>query len=194
MEYTFFGMQLVIKTFPNDGLRARLHQCIAESPAEQSLADKRTFYKRYSSIVSEALPFFELGFWDYIPRPADAEREYDKWCSEIEGSMATEKDEMGQQHDEMLRLHSRKEYIVTTLLFLLVRGGNSDLMCAERCDIEEHNFHTRMTYGHLLQTVPMLSFASVRADAVYLVPGNDQDGFSMDDLHGGGWEYLQPIT
>ncbi len=40
----------------------------------------------------------------------------------------------------------------------------------------------------------MLSFSSVKADAIYLVPGSDQDGLSFDDVHGGGWEYLKQLS
>jgi hypothetical protein len=39
----------------------------------------------------------------------------------------------------------------------------------------------------------MLNFANVQADAVYLVPGNDHDGLSDDDLRGEGYEYLKPL-
>ncbi len=194
MDYTFLAIQVVIRTYPGDNFRARLHEVLASSPAEQSIADKRIFYKRYTGLLLEQMPHFEMGFWDYIPRPQEAEQEFDKWCSEIEGSMATEREETGETHDEVTRLESRKDYIVTTMVFLLQRGGNADITVAERADIPEHQCNLRSTYAHLLETIPMMSFASVRADAVYLVPGNDDDGFSLDDLHGGGWEYLTPLS
>jgi len=38
-----------------------------------------------------------------------------------------------------------------------------------------------------------LRAAQVEADAVYLAPGNDRDGLSMEDLHGEGYEYLHPL-
>ncbi len=194
MDYTFLGVQAVIRTYLNDGFRRRLHEVLAESPAEQSVADKRIFYKRYTGLLLEALPHFEMGFWDYVPRPQEAEQEFDKWCSEIEGSIATEKEEVGTEIDEVSRLDSRKEFIITTMLFLLQRGGNADAMIAERADIPEEQCNTRTTYGHLISSIPMMSFASVRADAVYLVPGSDEDGISLDELQSGGWEYLTLLS
>jgi hypothetical protein len=40
---------------------------------------------------------------------------------------------------------------------------------------------------------PLLNFANVQADAVYLMPGSEQDGLSQEDLFGGGYEYLKPL-
>jgi hypothetical protein len=30
--------------------------------------------------------------------------------------------------------------------------------------------------------------------ATYLTPGSNDDGLSDQDLHGGGYEYLEPLT
>jgi hypothetical protein len=64
----------------------------------------------------------------------------------------------------------------------------------ERCDLPESDWFTRQTFAHLIATIPMLNFANVQADAVYIVPGNDTDGLSDDDLHGEGYEYLKPLS
>jgi hypothetical protein len=44
------------------------------------------------------------------------------------------------------------------------------------------------------QLSPPLNFVNVQADAVYLMPGGEDDGFSKDDLFGGGYEHLKPLT
>ena len=46
----------------------------------------------------------------------------------------------------------------------------------------------------LLASFPLLNFGNVQADAVYLMPGSEDDGFSQEDLLGGGYEYLKPLT
>jgi len=38
-----------------------------------------------------------------------------------------------------------------------------------------------------------LNFANVIADAVYMSPGSEEDGLSIEDLHGGGYEYLKML-
>ncbi|HWT86165.1 MAG TPA: hypothetical protein VN177_10365, partial [Myxococcales bacterium] len=132
MSKTFFGIQVVVKNFVSDPLRKQLHEIIARSDAEQSLTEKRAFWKRVAAVLNEAVPVFELGFWDLISG-SGAEEEFESWSSEIEGSLATEKEEMGTAPDEISRISAEKRYIVVTLIFLVEGGSNSDRTLAERC-------------------------------------------------------------
>jgi hypothetical protein len=205
VSYTFFGIQVAVKAFFKDDFRARLHQTVARGDAEQSLNEKRQFWKRVTAVLNEGMPVFELGFWDLL-RTDNAEQEFESWCAEIEGSVATEPEEMGAAADEAHRLSAehgvptrvrprgvQQGYVLATLAFLVERDSNSDLTLGERCDLPESAWFTRQTFAHLIATVPMLNFANVQADAIYLVPGNDRDGLSDDDLRGEGYEYLKPL-
>src|SRR5712691_4017209 len=190
MSKTFFGIQVVVRNFVADPLRPQLHEIIARSPSEQSLADKRAFWKRVAAVLNEAVPAFEMGYWDLV-RGDGAEEEFESWSSEIEGSLATEKEELGAAADEVSRISAEKRYIIVTLIFLVEAGSNSDLTLGERGDVPKSEYWTRLTFGRLIATVPLLNFANVVADAVYLAPGSNEDGFSMEDVHGGGYEYLK---
>jgi hypothetical protein len=193
VSYTFFGIQVAVKAFFKDDFRRRLHETVARGEAAQSLNDKRQFWKRITAVLNEAMPVFEYGFWDLIRTDA-AEQEFETWCSEIEGSVATEFEEMSTTVDEVNRLSADQRYVLVTLAFLVERDSNSDLTLGERCDLPESQWSTRQTFAHLVATIPMLNFANVQADAVYVVPGNDTDGLSNEDLHGGGYEYLEPLA
>jgi hypothetical protein len=192
VAYTFFGIQVAVRAFFKDDFRTRLHQAIARGDAEQSLADKRRFWKGVTAIVNEAMPVFERGFWDLI-RSDEVEAEFESWCSEIEGSLATTTDELGAAADEVNRASADSDYVLVTMAFLLERGSNSDQTLGERCDLPEPTWFTRQTFAHLIASIPLLNFANVQADAVYVVPGNDTDGLSSDDLSGEGYEYLKPL-
>lgn len=193
MTYTFFGVQIAIKAFFNDPLRQQLGRIIAESDAEQTLFEKRGFWKRLAAVVNGAMPVFELGYWDLI-RGGNAQEEFETWCSEIEGALASEREEMGERADEVNRLSANKDYILFTAAVLVERGSNSDGTLGERCDVPEAEYFTRQTMARLVGTFPLLNFVNVQADAVYLMPGSDQDGFSQEDLFGGGYEYLKPLS
>lgn len=193
MDYTFFGVQVVIKAFFGDPLRKRLHEVIASGEREQSVDDKRKFYKRLTGVLADALPYYEMGFWDLV-RGGKAEDEFNTWVSEIEGAVATEGEEVAGEADEAARLSANKDYLIVTTLFLVQQGSNSDATLGRRCDFPESDYWTRMTFGELFKTIPMLSFSSIKADAVYLIPGSDEDGLSMEDLHVGGYEYLKPLS
>ena len=193
MDYTFFGVQIVVKAFFKDPLRKKLADVIANSSAEQTLFEKRAFWKRVAAVVNEAMPVYELGYWDLI-RGGRAQEEFETWCSEIEGALASEGEEMGKDADEVNRLSANKDYILFTAAVLVEQGSNSDLTLGERCDLPESGYFTRQTFGKLMASFPLLNFANVRADAVYLMPGSEEDGFSKEDLFGGGYEYLKPLT
>ena len=193
MDYTFFGVQIAVKAFFKDPLRQQLAKVIAESAAEQTLFEKRAFWKRLCAVLNEAMPVFELGYWDLI-RGDKAQVEFETWSSEIEGALASEREEMGGAADEVNRLSAAKDYILVTAAVLVERGSNSDLTLGERCDLPESEWFTRQTMAHLVATFPLLNFVNVQADAVYLMPGSEDDGFSQEDLFGGGYEYLKPLT
>ena len=191
MAQTFFGIQVVVRNFVSDPLRRQLHELIAQSQSEQSLTDKRTFWKKVTAVLNEAVPAFELGYWDLITENGD--EEFESWSSEIEGSLATEAEELGTAPDEVNRISAEKRYVIVTLLFLVEGGTNSDQTLAEHCDIPESEWFTRLTFGKLIAVIPLLNFANVIADAVYMSPGSEEDGLSMEDLHGGGYEYLKML-
>lgn len=193
MDYTFFGVQIAVKAVFKDPLRQQLAKVIAESAAEQTLFEKRSFWKRLCAVLNEAMPMFELGYWDLI-RGDRAQGEFETWCSEIEGALASEREELGNAADEVNRLSANKDYVLVTLAVLVERGSNSDLTLGERCDLPESDYFTRQTLARLVGTFPLLNFVNVQADAVYLIPGSEQDGLSQEDLFGGGYEYLKPLA
>lgn len=191
-DYTFFGVQIALRNFEKDEVRAKIHEIIRQGTNEQELFQKRSFWKRLAAVVNEAAPAFERGHWDLI-RGAQAEAEFETWTSEIEGALATEAEELGGGADEAHRLSSEQYYVLVTFLFLVVEGSNADLTLGERCAIPEKDWRRRETFQRLVATPPLLNFANVRADAVYLVPGNDADGLSTYDLASKDYEYLEPI-
>ncbi|MGE5049054.1 MAG: hypothetical protein ACM3PC_10820, partial [Deltaproteobacteria bacterium] len=102
-------------------------------------------------------------------------------------------EELGTAPDEVNRISAEKRYVIVTLLFLVEGGTNSDRTLAESCDLPESEWFTRLTFGKLIATIPLLNFGNVVADAVYMSPGSEEDGLSMEDLHGGGYEYLKML-
>ena len=192
MKYTFFALQAAVRDL---SVRARLHSLVALTPGEQSLADKRGFYNEVTNLLLPAVACIDMGYWDYIPDASRAEKEFDTWCSEIEqvvGGAVPDEDGPGQ--GAYRTAGAGGQYFLVSLAFLLQKGGTSDVTMAERCDIQEADFFRRSTFAHLLATPPMLSYASIRADAIYVVPGSDEDALTAEDLRGEGYEYLRPIT
>jgi len=95
--------------------------------------------------------------------------------------------------DEASRLSADKRYVLVTCLALVDQRSNSDLTLGERCDLPESKWWTRQTLARMVASFPLLNFGMVQSDAIYLAPGSERDGLSMEDLHGGGYEYLKPL-
>jgi hypothetical protein len=180
--YSFFGVQVAFKNFHRDPLRARLHELIGrDGGTRQSITDKQRFWKRFTGLLSEAMPVFDYGDWDLV-RGGQAQGIFETWSTEIEGSLATEPEEVGMAADEASRLSVSAPYVLVTMMVLVDKGSNADETLGEWCDIPEPVWMTRQTFGRLISVFPRLNFACVQADAVYLVPGHDRDTLSAEDL------------
>jgi len=193
-SFTFFGIQIAYRRYRDDDSRGRLHHIIAGADEDQTLPDKRAFWKNVVALVKGNLPHFEYGFWDFI-RGAKAEGEFETWSSEIEAGLATETEEVGATADEVHRLGGTigdARFVIVSLLFLVDGGTNTDQTLGERCDVADADFFQRATFVRLLDSITLMNFVNVRADAVYVAPGSDKDGVSELELRE-GWPHLKPL-
>lgn len=190
----FYGIQIVINTGINDETRAKLHAAINVPVKEgETPEEKKAFFKNVTALLLENEPFFEYGYWDYLTDAAEAQAEFDSWVNEIESSMATESGEVGETMDEQYRMSAEKQYVVISLAFLIENVPTQESFQG-MIDIPEESYFLRETWPKLIEAVPYLDFNYVMADAVFIMPGNEKDGFSFEDLHSEGWEYLKPIS
>lgn len=200
-ETFFFGVQVVIETFSADDLGKRLRALLAQSggnDATQNLenpAHKQAWFKQLLSILVEHKPHWEYGYWDYHDddgKNAD-EAEFETWLSEITASMATESEELGADIDEAHRLSADKSYIVTTIALVMEYAPLKSVYELLEA-IPEEEFWTKSGFSELFEALRRVNFEYVLRDAVFVMPGNDDDGFSWEDLHSAGWSYLKPLT
>jgi hypothetical protein len=193
-DYSFFGVQVAFKNFHRDPLRRKLHDLLAgDAGTRQSFADKQRFWKRFSGLLSDAMPVFEYGDWELV-RGRNAEDLFTEWSTEIEGSLATEPEEVGVAADEASRVPGGSSFVLVTMMVLVDKGSNADETLGHWCDIPEPAWLTRQTFGRLIGIFPRLNFANVQADAVYLVPGHDRDTLAAEDLVSEDEYGLQPLT
>jgi hypothetical protein len=157
-----------------------------EREADEDVQEKRRLLRRFVALLEENDLFWTYGFWDYLDDREAALAEFNSWANEIEGSMATEEEELGAQVDDLRRTSSRKDYVVVTLVFLL----DQPYAPAEAITHEDAYF-LKETFSALVQGLTSIDPHAIQADGVYIVPGNAVDGLSEDDLLGPGWEYLR---
>jgi len=203
----FFGLQLVIQIFGSDDLRAKLHRLVEAE--ETSAADKRRFMKSVVSLLIENQYAWEYGFWDYRTDAEDAISNFNQWRNEIEASMATEPDEVGEEVDRLNRFNDNKEYLVVSLMMLIdnrdepveddvggyeFRPTYAQLAAPFRQVVEgvpEPQYWQSATFARLLEAMRALDPRAIERDGIYVYPGSEQDGLSSLDLIGdASWKYL----
>ncbi len=185
----FFGLQVVIKCFGEDTLRARFARVLEESrTADETPQEKRRFLKRIVALLEESDLFWTYAYWEYLDDPEEAAEAFDTWVDEIEGGLATEEEELGEDVDDVRRTSNRKDYVAVTLVFLL----DEPYAPAEAVESED-NAYLKDTIKSLVQGLTRLDPRHIQADGAYIVPGSAEDGLSEDDLYAPGWEYLRML-
>ncbi|HZS05355.1 MAG TPA: DUF1517 domain-containing protein [Blastocatellia bacterium] len=205
----FFGLQIAIQIFGSDELRAQIARLINAEDETDSAQEKRRFIKSVAALLTENQYAWEYGFWEYSNEAEAAINSFNQWRNEVEASMATEPEELGQEPDRLHRFSDQKEYLVVTLLLLL---DNRDEPVAD--DVGDYAFRptyaqlaapfrnvaegfdeaetwTQATFARLLDAVRALDPRVIERDGIYVYPGTEQDGLSSLDLIGDeGWKYL----
>ena len=183
----FFGLQIAIKSFGEDTVRAGFARVLEDTRSNRGNVDeKRRFIKRFLALLEESELFWTYGYWEYLDQADAAREEFDTWRDEIEGSIATEEEELDEAIDDLRRTSSRKDYVVVTLAFLL----DGPYPPAEAVENEDAAF-LKDTFAALAQGLTTLDPRTIQADATYVVPGNEDDGLSEDDLLDPGWSHLR---
>ncbi len=188
----FFGVQIALATISSDTSWKRLRSLIEQAADLEHPADKTGFYKQIAAILLENKPYWEYGYWDYLTEASEAQSEFHEWVSEITASIATETEELGSEIDEAHRLSSDKSYIVVTLAFVLEYAPLKNV-CGLLDDIPEDEYWSVRGFTELLEAAKRIDYEFCLKDAVFLMPGTEEDGFSWEDVHSPDWSYLKPI-
>jgi len=178
----FFGLQVALMATAGGTLRRQLAQLLRQRSQDLDVLGQRSLFGALSNLLREAANQATLGFWDLQP---NGRGEYDDWVKGLEDDSA----ERWVPDANAVRL----DHVLVTVLFLLPSNGRSRHLVGERCDLPESQWMHRSTFRTLFATVGELDFASVRAAAAYLTPGNEALAFSRRELEGDGYDYLLPL-
>jgi hypothetical protein len=85
-------------------------------------------------------------------------------------------------------------YMTFTMALLLAQNSPADMAMRQLCNIPQPMLWNRSTFARILQGMRIVSFASVKSDVLYLIPGDDAWGLTLQDLSEPKFEYLRPIV
>lgn len=197
-EKVFFGYQLVMLEPIDGNFRRGIRQLIENRSSDDSPRAKFDFYNTIADALRENFFAAEYGFWD-MEEGDRAIETFGEWVDEISEAIDADPDEMaevpesGFEEPDIDRISCEKNYIAVTALFLLERSSSNTKLYQMLASLGEESATDKYSFERLLDVFALIDFAHVAGDAVFVLPGNDEDGLSWEDIHGEGWEYLKPI-
>jgi hypothetical protein len=205
----FIGLQIAIQVFGSDTLRAQLAALVNAEDETDTPEEKRRFTKSVASLMIQNQYAWEFGFWEYYNDAETSIRSFNQWRNELEGAMATEPDEMGEEVDRLHRFSDEKEFLVVTLIMIVDNRdepvaddqgdysfrptyGQLSASLRELAEgFDESQYWQPATFASLLEGICELDPRAVERDGIFVFPGTAQDGLSsMDLISDPDWKYL----
>ena len=188
MEHSIFAMEVCL---PLDaGLHTRLRESVVNHPLAVGYQQKWALYRQAAEEVIAFLDHVHRGCWDYFDSNARALQDYDMWVKGMTTEEGARTDPSGRGDP----YRGRPRYMTLTMAFLMVQGSPTDRAMASLCNVQEDHLWKRATFAHLLRNMGVVNFASVKSDVIYVIPGNDEWGLTMEDLVLQKFEYLRNVT
>jgi hypothetical protein len=133
----------------------------------------------------------ERGCWEYFDDEQTAKAMFDEWCEPVIEKAVPR---LGPSAGQSYRDDAGPRYMTFTVVYYLAYGSPSDLEIRRACDVPSEDLWKRATFENLLGAARMLSFASVKGDAMYLVPRDHDWSLTRQDLASPAFEYLRALA
>ncbi|WP_437682215.1 hypothetical protein [Sorangium sp. So ce131] len=190
MEHSIFAMEVCARMDPGSHLHRTLLESVQGRCERMSLNQKWHQYRRAQMALLSSLHLVEKGCWDYFDDDARARKDFAMWT----GGMTTEEGARRAPSGMPDVYRGQPRYLTFTMAFLLVQGSPTDRMLHTICNIPQARLWHRDVFGHLLQNLGHVSFASVASDVIYLIPRDDGWGLTPEDLLDPKFHYLRPLV
>ncbi len=184
------AVELCLLLAPGSPARTRLHQIVAQHPAASTPGAKWQMLTEASNILMGNLHLAVRGCWDFFDDHERAMRDFDMWSK---GMMTREGCRPGPSAESAYR-GGEPLHFTFTIAVLMRRGVASERTLAARLSVGEPLLWHRTTFARVLGSLSGISYASVRGDVMYLIPGDEAWGLTASDLQQPKFHYLRPIV
>jgi hypothetical protein len=189
IQSSIFALEICARLHAGAPLRGMLRELVANHPERTGHQGKWAMYRRAAELLRGSLDVAERGCWDYFDDHARAMSEFDNWSSWLKTEEGARKSPSG-----LDPYRGEPRYMTFTMVLLLVQNSPSDQAMAKLCDIPEAALWSKDTFARILSGMGVINFASVQADVVYLIPGDEGWGLTSDDLAQPKFNYLRPLV
>lgn len=190
MQSSFFSFELCLRIEPGSTLLPDMRALIERQPEKSSLNAKWQLARSVSTLLLASLPAAERGCWEYFDDDARAKALWADWSKVVETKSGARTSPSGAVDP----YRGEPRYMTVTMAYLIVRDTPTDLKLREACNVAQAVLWERSTFLRVLSAVPQMSFPSVRADTLYMIPGDDEWGLTAGDLADEKFAYLRQIA
>jgi len=187
--HSIFALELCLQLVPGDPLRPTLQRLIEQHPAWSTPKDKWRLYREVSQLLTSRLGYAISGCWDFFDDDQRALSDFNMWS----GGMTTLEGARRTASGIADPYRGDHRYMTFTMSLLLQHGTPSERAFSLACNVAEVDLWKRATFARLLNSIGMISFASVKSDVIYLIPRDDTFGLTAEDLRAPKFEYLRPL-
>jgi len=190
VNHNIFALELCLRLLPGDELRGSLRELVVRHPAASTPGKKWQLLKRATELLAGGEELFEKGCWDFFDDDARARRDYDMWCN----GMITEEGVRKEPFGRPVGFDAEPRYMTFTISLLLKADAPSTQALARLCAVPERDLWRKTTFLRILRGLSSVSFAAVKSDVYYLIPGDERWALTAADLEEPKFEYLRPIA
>lgn len=190
MNHNIFALELCMRLEQGSRLRTQLREAIVSHPKASTPGLKWELLRRVSDRLLENTRLFEKGCWDFFDDDGRALRDYDMWSN----GMITEEGARKERSGKPGELDTAPRYMTFTIALLLQAGSPCAREIENLCDIPEPQLWEKASFIRILRGLSKVSFAHVKSDVIYLIPGDEGWGLTAGDLEAEKFEYLRTIA
>lgn len=187
MNHNVLAIELCLRLEPHNAVREQLRDLVMRHPAASTPGKQWELLRRVAGLLIENEQLFEKGCWDFFDDDGRALKDYDMWSK----GMITEE---GARKGPSGKPGAEPRYMTFTIALLLAGGTPCAREVAKLCDVREADLWKRETFVRVLRGLSKVSFAAVKSDVLYLIPGAEDWGLTEADLQQPKFEYLRQIA
>lgn len=189
MNHNVFAIELCLRLEPEDRLRSQLRELVAAHPSGSTPGYKWEQLSRATELLLRHQHLFEKGCWDFFDDDTKARSDYEMWCN----GMITEEGARKQPSGRPGEFDLEPRFMTFTISLLLKADSETARSLAEVCNVPQNDLWKKATFVKILQGLSSVSFAAVKSDVLYLIPGDETWGLTEGDLKDPKFEYLREI-
>ena len=189
MRHSVFTIEVCARLDTGPRLLDELRPIVQGAPEHVTRDEAWRRHSAAADVLLQYIEVIERGCWEYFDDEARAKWMFDDWTRPVIDRQIPRQGPSGAPGYR----DAAPRYLTFTMVYLLARDSPSDLELRRTCQIPDEELWRKSTFRRLLQGVRTLSFGSVKADSMYLIPRDQEWGFTQQDLAASTYDYLRPL-